>query len=109
MVLGLAAPDPPPRAAGDLVRLAGLPPAGALVVARAGVVAGCRAGRRPPLAGPPALAPAAGLRRGGSDRDCGATGMHRLLARDPWVVNPAVPEVISGCELLTHGLAMLLF
>src|SRR5438874_10649290 len=29
--------------------------------------------------------------------------------RIPWVVNPAVPEVISGCELLTHGLAMLLF
>ncbi len=102
VALGLAAPAPPPRAADDLVWLAGLPPAGApgvvlaglaltgvLAAPRARVLAGSRvgagAGFRPPDAGPPALAPAAGLRRGGSDRDCRATGMNRLLgpaARD---------------------------
>src|SRR5438132_3652502 len=92
VALGLAAPDPPPRAAGDLVWLAGLPPAGPLAVvlarlartgdlaaSRAGVLAGAGAGLRPPDAGPPALAAAAGLRRGGSERDCRATGMNRLL------------------------------
>jgi hypothetical protein len=105
--LGPGAPDPPPRAADDLVWLAALPPAGPLGVVlaglaltgvlaapRPGVLAGSRAGFRPldagagfrpPDAGPPALAPAAGLRREGSDRDCRATGMNRLLgpaARD---------------------------
>lgn len=87
--LGLGAADPPPRAAGDLVwlarlaltgalgvALAGLALAGALAGSRVGVLAGAGAGFRPPEAGPPAFAAAAGLRRGGSDRDCRVTGMN---------------------------------
>src|SRR5205814_7384051 len=55
--------------------LTGLPPTGALALGAA-LGAGVLAAFGAPLG---ALAPAAGLRRGGSDRDWPATGMHRLL------------------------------